>query len=120
MKAGKPRRAPRKGMRDFSGLEDLLFSIHLHLATLTKVTEWEISHEKTKALCDASARVARHYDIPDLPQKTVDWCKLLIVAASIYGPIILRYRANWAAPSARSLLAVAPASRQHTSEGAAT
>ena len=90
----KPQRKRRRGTIDFSGVESLLLGIHLGLAHLLEIRELELEKEEAKALADALSAVARHYDLPDLPQKTVDWINLFIVMGSIYAPRIIAYKSK--------------------------
>lgn len=55
------------------------------LATIASVPELALTEEEAKNLADASARVARHYDLKAAP-KTLDWINLCIALAGIYGP----------------------------------
>jgi len=106
----KPQRKRRRGTIDFSGVESLLLGIHLGLAHLLEIKELELEKEEAKALADAVAAVARHYDLPDLPQKTVDWVNLFIVLGSIYAPRIMAYKNRSHARVTKKEAVVPPAS----------
>lgn len=73
---------------DLSGLESLLLAVHLGLSGLTKHPEFALQPEEAKALAEAGARVARHYDFVQT-QKAMDWAALGMVAASLYGPRLM-------------------------------
>ena len=93
-KVDAPKRKRRSSKIDFSGVESLLVSIHMGLAHLLDFKDLELTTAEAKRLADATANVARHYDLPDLPQKTVDWVMLMIALAAIYGPRIKSYSAK--------------------------
>lgn len=48
---------------------------------------WNLSKEEAKALSDAGAAVAQHYEVAVNP-KTRDWLILLGVIGTLYGPRI--------------------------------
>jgi hypothetical protein len=75
-----------------------LLAVHLGLSGLTKHPEFALSPEEAKALAEAGARVARHYDFVQT-QKAMDWAALGMVAASLYGPRLMTVAIQPRAPS---------------------
>ncbi len=92
--APKPKKARSKKSFDVDGVESLLLSIHLSLSALTGVRELAIDVSEAKALAGAAANVARHYDMPELPQKMIDWANLIIACAVVYGPRVVAIKAR--------------------------
>jgi hypothetical protein len=89
---GRPHRAKRKP--DFSGLEALVYSIHLHLSIALSIPELKLEKEDVTALREASETVASYYDIPEFPQKLADHLMLAGVVANVYGTRLLAYNAR--------------------------
>jgi hypothetical protein len=89
---GRPRRTKRKP--DFSGLEALVYSIHLHLSIALSIPELKLEKEDVTALREASETVASYYDIPEFPQKLADHLMLIGVVANVYGTRLLAYNAR--------------------------
>jgi len=77
---------------DVNGVESILFSIHLALASLTSTPELTLDPAESKALAQAAANVARHYDMPGMSQVMVDWGNLIVVAATCYGSRLMAVR----------------------------
>lgn len=63
------------------------------LAAATKTPEIELSKEESAKLADATANVARHYNIRT-QQKTMDWANLFIAMGVTYGPRAYMIRAR--------------------------
>lgn len=68
-----------------SGLEKSLIGIHTALAALTKSPEFNIDKDEARAIAEASANVARHYNATINP-KMADWFALIGCLGAIYGP----------------------------------
>lgn len=77
---------------DLSGLESILLSIHTMLHAMTQAPEWALEPAEAKSLADATSRVARHYEIAGLDQKTVDWGNLFVALGSVYGSRVFAFR----------------------------
>ena len=91
------RRVPKsKKSFDVDGVEALFFSIHLTLASFTGMKELAVDKEEARALAVAAGNVARHYDIPELPQTMIDWANLAVTLCVVYGPraMVLKNRKN--------------------------
>jgi hypothetical protein len=73
---------------DLSGLESLLLAVHLGLSGLTKHPEFMLSQTEAKAMAEAAARVARHYDFVQ-SQRAMDWAALGMICVSTYGPRLM-------------------------------
>jgi hypothetical protein len=74
---------------DLQGVEALLLSIHYSLAALTKTPELALDPEEAANIARAAGNVARHYDIPEMPAKMIDWANLAICCAATYGPRVM-------------------------------
>lgn len=92
-KRRKARRTDGKKL-NLSGMESLFYSVHLSLATMTQTPELALEEEECAKLARAAENVAQHYDLPDLPQKTIDWAYLLYVLALMYGTRLVAIRAR--------------------------
>lgn len=88
---------------DVKGVEALLMSIHYSLSALTGVQELQLDATEAKNLSSAIGNVARHYDMPELPQQMIDWANLAIVAAVVYGPRVVAVRARASAQKKAAL-----------------
>lgn len=73
---------------DVSGLESLLYAVHMGLASVAKVPELRLEQEEAKTLAEASSNVLRHYDI-GATQKAFDWAHLAIAIGTVYGSRII-------------------------------
>lgn len=95
--APKKRGRPSGGRRnkvDLSGVEQLLYAIHLGLANILHAPELVISDEEAALLRGAAEKVARHYDMPDLPAKMIDWTNLIVALGTVYGTRAIAMRAR--------------------------
>lgn len=54
------------------------------LAKAAKIPELQLDEDEAKKLADATANVARHYNI-SVSQKTLDWSNFVTAISSIYG-----------------------------------
>jgi hypothetical protein len=99
---GKPRqkRATSKTQAvDLSSLEGLLFSIHTGLSILLKAPELVLDETEVGLLCRAGEKVARHYDVPQFAEKTIDWANLVGCLFTVYGTRVIAMSARKRAPS---------------------
>ncbi len=71
---------------DAGALESLLLSVHFGLSAVLSVPEMALDGDEATKLASAAEKVSRHYDVPGLPEKMIDWSNLLIVMAMVYGP----------------------------------
>jgi hypothetical protein len=71
---------------NISGLEKILFSVHLALSAATKVPELALDESEARQLAEAAAEVQSHYEASFIDPKTMAWIQLGMVAASVYGP----------------------------------
>ena len=69
---------------DLSGLESILFSLHMLLAANSGHEELALSEEEAHALAEAFAKVQRHYP-PKVNQKMMDWGNLALCLGTVYG-----------------------------------
>lgn len=76
---------------DISGLEKILFSVHLALSAATKVPELRLDQDEARELAKAAANVQSHYEASIVDPKTMAWIQLGMVAASVYGPRVMSY-----------------------------
>lgn len=81
------KRAPKKVSADLKGLEKLLFSVHAMGAAFLSCPELMLDHEEAKILGDATADVARHYNVV-IDEKTQAWLSLCMALSTVYGPRI--------------------------------
>lgn len=77
--------AKKSAPLDINGLEFLLLSTHTMMAAMMKTPELELDKEEAHQLAQASANVARHYDI-SATEKTIDWIALFMALGTVYGP----------------------------------
>lgn len=54
------------------------------LAKAAKIPELQLDEDEAKKLADATANVARHYNI-SVSQKTLDWSNFVTALSTIYG-----------------------------------
>ena len=93
--AGEPERKRRKYTKragttkgaesiPVEGFAQILLQGHAMLAALTKTQELYLSQDEALMLAQASANVARHYDV-QMAAKTVDWVNLAMALGNVYG-----------------------------------
>ena len=70
-----------------------LFSAHAFLAGLSGKDILRIEQSEADELGKAVQNVARHYDIPGVDQKTVDWIRLARTLGMVYGTRLFAARA---------------------------
>ena len=70
-----------------------LFSAHAFLAGLSGRDILAIDKSEADELGKAIQNVARHYDIPGVDQKTVDWIRLARTLGMVYGTRLFAARA---------------------------
>jgi hypothetical protein len=78
---------------DVNGLESLLYSVHGMLAGITKTEELMLDHSEAKSLAEATANVARHYDV-SVSAKALDWSNLVMALGMVYGTRLVAIRAR--------------------------
>jgi len=88
---------------DVNAIEALLLSIHMGLSSFLKVPELALDPKEAESLAKAAANVARHYDLPDMPQKTIDWANLIMTIAAVYGTRVMAMNARFKAERARTI-----------------
>lgn len=90
--SGKARETNDLGI-DLDGLEKLLLSIHLGLATLTKVPEFMIDQSEARLMGAAVARVSRHYPgLQKINASAMDHMNLFTVMVGVYGTRFMAYK----------------------------
>lgn len=94
---GKRKYTRRKKTEDAVSLslgsfKDLLYSSHAMMHTITQSVLFDIDEDEAAKLAQAVANVTRHYDIPTMAQKTVDWIMLIQTAGATYGPRLMAIR----------------------------
>lgn len=77
-----------KNSPDISGLESILFSVHLALAAIAKAPELALDPAEANKLAEAAAQVQAQYEMIVDP-KILAWGQLVIVAGSIYAPRVI-------------------------------
>jgi hypothetical protein len=78
------RKATSKTSVNVNAVETALKGIHIGLAALTSIPEIALDADESKPLAIAVAEVAKHYDIPDVADKTLAWFSLAMVAGPMY------------------------------------
>ncbi len=68
-----------------TGIEKILFSVHLALAAATRTPELALDESEARELAKAAAEVQSHYETVIDP-KILAWAQLVMVAGSIYAP----------------------------------
>ncbi len=71
-----------------NGIEKMLMGIHFTLATMTKNPELILQDAEAKMISESAASVMRHYDVPEVPEKMMDWGNLLVSLYLVYTPRI--------------------------------
>lgn len=95
-KPGSGNRAPKsKVTLDLNAIEAMLLSTHMMLAAVTKTKELQLDPQEAKQIANATANVARHYDL-GASQKAIDWAALMNVCALAYGTRFFAIRARMA------------------------
>lgn len=64
-------------------MTDILLSVHLNLAAITRCPEFELEQKEAAKLAEASARVASFYDV-SIDPKYVAWAQLYGAIGSVY------------------------------------
>jgi hypothetical protein len=72
-------------------ISDLLYSVHVMLAEMTKVREFEVDKDECEKLAEAIAGVSKYY-VTAFDPKRVAWLNLAVIAGGIYGTRIFAYR----------------------------
>lgn len=86
-----------------------LFAAHAFLAGLSGKDILAIERSEADQVGNAIQQVARHYDIPGVNQKTVDWIRLARTLGMVYGARLFAARAmRPAAPAPKANGAAEP------------
>jgi hypothetical protein len=106
---GGGRSAGRQKAKGYSvtGVEQLLFSIHLGVAAIAKAPELALTQTEANTLAKAGIAVAELYDF-DVAKEAVVWGNLIIAGASIYGPKVIGAMMRKKAEGARNVTPQAP------------
>ena len=80
-------------------LAENLFSMHAFMAGMTGKPIWGIEQSEADQLGEAINGVARHYDIPGVDQKTVDYIRLVRVLGMVYGMRLFAARVSAKGPA---------------------
>lgn len=72
--------------------KDLLYSGHAMLHSITQASVFDIDEDDAAKLAQAISNVTRHYDVPQMAQKTVDWIMLMQSVGAVYGPRVMAMR----------------------------
>lgn len=95
------------------------------LASIVQSPDLAIDEDEAEKLAKGIANVARHYDLPQVAQKTVDWVGLIQVVGTIYGPRFVaasmrrrEARAKTVNPTVRPVAPNAPARAADVSQAA--
>lgn len=100
--------APQKKVAlDVSGVEQLLFSVHMMLAGLTRTPELVLAPEEAKTMAEAMGKVSRHYDVT-VGAKAMDWANMAMVAGMVYGSRLVAMRQRGRAAPAMAQQPQAP------------
>ncbi len=75
----------KKGDNAVSGLEKILFSVHMMGANFLKVPELMIGQDESKVLAEAINAVQQYYDW-DASEETIIWVNLVGALITVYGP----------------------------------
>lgn len=73
-------------------LSENLYSFHAFMAGVTGKPIWKIEQDEADQVGTAIQNVARHYDIPGVDQKTVDYIRLCRTLGMVYGGRIFAAR----------------------------
>ena len=97
------KRGSEKGKVDLTQLlAENLFSMHAFMAGMTGKPIWGIEQTEADQLGDAINGVARHYNIPGVDQKTVDYIRLVRVLGMVYGTRLFAARVSTKNSSAKA------------------
>lgn len=72
------------------GIEGILLSLHMIVASFTGISELELADEEAKKLSHAIGRVAALYDIR-ASEQTIAWTNLVVCMGGIYGTRAFAY-----------------------------
>lgn len=81
---GKQRRKSEE--KDSANLSTILYSMHLMLAKITSIEEFQLDKDESKQLAEAIDEVNSLYDFSVIPPKAMAWINLCTVAGTVYGP----------------------------------
>jgi len=70
---------------DISGLENILFSVHLAISAIAKTPELALDQAEARELAKAAVAVQAHYETVIDP-KILAWGQLIVVMGGVYGP----------------------------------
>ena len=59
--------------------------VHVGLSVAANSERWVLDDSEGEKLANATQKVLRHYDLPDIASETKDWIGLIITAGTIYG-----------------------------------
>lgn len=59
------------------------------LAAWTKNADWDLDDDEAEKIASRAANVARHYDVPEVAQKSKDWVMFIQAMGAIYGPRVM-------------------------------
>lgn len=75
------------GNLSVSGVEKILYAMHMGVASLTKTPELMLDQAEATLLAGAITEVSKHYDMLDkVSDKAVAWVGLIQTVGVIYGP----------------------------------
>lgn len=77
---------------DIGSFKDILFSTHAMLAALTSSPALELDEEEAAKLAKGISNVTRHYNVPQMAQKSVDWIMLMQTCGAVYGPRVMAWK----------------------------
>jgi len=77
---------------DIGSFKDILYSTHAMIASIFNAPNVELDEDEAAKMAKAIANVTRHYDVPGMSQKTVDWIMCMQAAGAVYGPRMLAWR----------------------------
>lgn len=112
-KRGRPRGSRNSGQKSEVDLTALLaenlYAFHTFLGAMTGKAIFAIEKAEADELGEAINRVASHYDIPGVNQKTVDWVRLARTLGMVYGGRMFAARMMRASNRAKPVNPVADA-----------
>jgi hypothetical protein len=98
-----PRKASSKTSVNVNAVETALVGIHMVLATALNTPEIALEKDESKPLATAVAEVAKHYDFPEVAEKTLAWVSLAMVAGPMYMAKAMLVRERTKANKARNV-----------------
>lgn len=112
--SGGSRRSTKKEAHySVSGVEQMLFSIHMGVAAMTRAPELALTQAEAKNLATAAVEVAKLYPQLNVAPEVVAWMNFTMAAGAVYLPRIIAIRNRMKSESMTNVTPKTPAPTFH-------